>query len=363
MRISTRTKYIRYFIITVLILYVSSNWKLWPGDIRIIKNPEYTHYELEPVKLKLVHEIEDEIDEEHFFAQPVYLVPWKDGGLFVFDVGLIRIIKLDRDLKFQHMFLKAGQGPAEALSYPNHAPSMSISHDGILYLSCPGNKKIIGFSPEGTLKTEIRNPPYFFKTYYRPVVDRYGNIYVHSAKGGAVDVWDSRGKYLKTLLTSESYKTFVVMEPNRKFLDNYTKNGPLNTFYDVLPDNGFIIYITFSSTIYLFKNQKLVKSFNIWPEKLFANYARVLKKYHRSNAERDSYIPFTVSFFVDKDDERFFYIESVAARQLYKFDLNGKLVEILSPEKERGTFLAKKNNRYYGIQKNSGRVFIYEEDK
>jgi hypothetical protein len=336
------------------------------GDIKVIKNPKPTHIEKKYVSLKLVKEIRDEIDDEHFFVKPTYLVPDKDGFLYVFDAGLTRIFKLDKYLQFVKMFGRKGKGPGEMLGFFSNSPNMSLSPEGKLYVSSPGNRKIIVYSKDGKLEKDIRTPDDFRKLHYRPVLDIKGNIYVHSDKGGAVDILDSSARYLKTLLNPDAYKTFVLFPPPKESIQDHTKNGPFNTFYDTLPDNGFIIYITQSSTVYLFKNQKLTRKFNVWPAKLLKKYKETVEKVKKEYPDYDmnrSSIPFCVSFFIDKDNEDYFYIESsLGYRSLYKFNLKGELISVLQSKKEDGNFVAKQNGLFYGVRRTDGRVFIYKED-
>lgn len=362
MKTSNRILFALYILI---LMYCITMGDLTAADIKVIKNPKPTHVEKNYVDLILVKEIKDEIDEEHFFAIPTYLVPDKDGNVYVYDAGLNKIIKLDKNLRFVTMFLDKGRGPGETMGSFDRTPNMFISKFDKLYLGCPGNKKIIVFSEEGKVEKEIPTPQGFFKKFYRPVVDEGGKIYLHSGYGGVVDIFDPAGKYLRTLLTQDAFKTFVVFEPQKKFIHNHTMSGTLTTFYDILPDDGFIIYITHSSTVYLFKNNKLVKKFNVWPEKLFHAYKDIVNKYKASVKEDEDIKPlYCMSFFVDKDDEKHFYMESmIGYRSLYKFNLKGELISVLRTKNEKGNFYAKRNGYFYGIRWNEGRIFIYKEDK
>jgi hypothetical protein len=356
-------KTVVFFIVAAVLIV----FQLFARDFEVISNPKPTCVENDYAELVKVKEITEEIDDEHFLAKPLHLALDDEGNLYVLDAMLVKIFKFDPGFRLVKMFLNEGRGPGEIThSCPGKSP-LYFSKDGHLYVLSPYNRKIIAFNKSGKVTREIRIEMNNRFRHFCPVVDLKGNVYTLSAGNGAVDVFEPSMKPIKTLLKPGVYKKMIIFEPTAKTSKDIFEPGELNTFYDVLPDNGFIIYIANSSTVFLFKDHQPVKSFNIWPKQLFenykVNYEKDKKQFRNTKWENGWFKPFMMDFFVDKDDERFFYIDTFAGyRDLYKFDMNGKLVLVLRLM-ENASIIAKRNGFFYGIDKRNGKILAFKEVK
>jgi hypothetical protein len=354
-------------VMAVIVLLVLLSLQMPASELKIIKNPTPNCEVKNNIRpLKLVKQITEEIDDEHFFARPRYLVPDDEGNLFVFDSGMAKIIKLDRNFGFVTMFLKQGRGPGEIVNILKGAPNLDFSPNGLLHISSPSNRKVIAFTKNGKFVREIANRDSFPPHIYRPAVDAEGRVYTLSTRGGAVDVYTPKGEFIKTLLDKNAYNRLVIYEASPYMASRLAEAGYDNTMYDTLPGNRFIIYVTNTSTIYIFKDLKLERQFDLLPKELLTNYKTVvskqMKKYGPKEME-NTFIPFFKLFFVDKDDDNFFYVDvPLRPHGLYKFNLKGELVTVLQAL-ERGWFMAKRNGLFYGIRAKEGRVFAYKEEK
>ena len=362
------------YVISFLILVVVSTLSTLL-DAEHIKNPTPTHIEKNFVELKLVKEIPADFSEEHFFARPAAITLDDEGNMYVFDGIIKKIFKFDGTFKFIKAFGQTGQGPGEILGVDMGLQKLYFSKDGNLYVSDYGNRKIIAFNKEGEHLRDIRiaSPR---RNGFLSVVDVKGNYYILADEDGAVEMYDRKGVKLHTFLSKRHYDRFIVYEPKppefrfpRLARDFWLLPNEVNTYYDVLPGGRFIIYISHSSTVYLFKNSVLVRQFDIWPERAMDVYRklidRTIEQTNKSKKKNKSfYFSMLEPFFVDKDNEDIFYLngrlDDAGNSMLYRFDIESSLVNVLTTWKSV-RFLAKRNHLFYGLS--DGNVVIFREEK
>jgi hypothetical protein len=363
-----------------LAVYTAALLILTAGSILLeaehIKNPRPTHVEKNIVKLELVKEIPLDFSEDHFFARPMAITLDDEGNMYVFDGILKKIFKFDRTFKFVKAFGQTGQGPGEMLGVDMGLQKLYFSKDGNLYVGDYGNRKIIVFNKEGEHLRDIRlaSPR---RSAFLPVVDVNGNYYILAHEDAAVEMYDPKGVKLHTFLSKRHYNRFLVYKPKppkfpfpRLARDFWLLPNEVNTLYDVLPGERFIIYITHSSTVYIFKNSRLVRQFDIWPEHALDLYREEIdrsneraRKHRKHKKEENSfYFSMLEPFFVDKDNEEIFYLNGhsygTGINMLYRFNTNGGLVNVLAAGKSV-RFLAKRNHLFYGLSE--GNVVIFKE--
>ncbi|MCP4213716.1 MAG: hypothetical protein GY765_03620, partial [bacterium] len=114
----------------------------------------------------------------------------------------------------------------------------------------------------------------------------------------------------------------------------------------------------------VFKGQKLLQSFDVWPKQGLENYKAALKRVKQKRDDDKLYIPISKSLFLDKDDEGVLYLQMRGKVKgdvwIYKFDFKGKLLEVIAP-KESVIFTAKRNMLFYAISLKKSSILIYKE--
>jgi len=361
----------QHLLVSVMIFLFLSGFQAIPAkDVRVLlKDIKPTHVETEEmyVPLELVKEINEEIDDENFFAKPADIEPTDTGSFFVYDFLLLKIFLFDKDFKLVKIFLKKGQGPSEVQRQAGGYDKMYFTKNGFLNLAAPYNKKLIVFDKDG-LFVKDRPAPYDNLCMFSPVTDALDNLYLVSKRSSGINVFDKTGKLQYTLLNSEDYKYFInhVREIDKRYLEFGAglESTIDNTQYDFVSGNRLLIYVANASTVYLFNGRKLEKKFHVWPKKaLERHYAYIQKLEKKLNSKNFETNLFNF-LFVDKDDETHFYFDGLIQERgnkkvgvAYKFDLNGKLKNIYYADRPV-RLLAKRNHLFYGLHK--GNVYIFK---
>ncbi len=348
---------------------IAAFWLIVPiglnaGKPVLIKKPNPTHVEKDSmyIPLEKVAGIDEEIDDENFFARPMDLVTDDRGGFFVFDHILEKIFSFGKDLKLRKVFLNLGNGPFEIMKKEPVIQRLYFSHDGHLYVISSFNKKIMSFTREATPIKEIRLPQYHVPQF-TPVVDKAGNIYTYSPRNDGIDVLDKNLKIKYTLLNNGEMDKYLIKAPP----DNpYPPKGYALNFvtlmYDVLPDGRLLVYVARSSILYIFKEGKLQKQYKIWPERTIPNLLLRIEKFKKRFKNEYIEVNLFNSFFVDKDNESFFYLTTSAKtdeqKLIYRFTLDGRLDNIYYfPFKSIRRILAKRNQLFYGVGESDISIF------
>lgn len=351
-----------------------------------IENPVPTHDETRSAvgELVLVKQIGPDIDEKHILARPSALTVNEQSELFVYDGMQRKVFKFNRNFKLVREFGGTGQGPGEFHPWGLGFYKINFEDNGRLYAADVHNGKLIEFDRDGNYVKDIRLDPENLKSFF-PVRDEHGNFYTLAGENGAVDMFAPDMMKLHTFLSGEHYNRFVVYKPkpvpfkSKKVADVFTLPDLLNTYYDALSGNRFIIYISHSSTVYLFKNKKLVRQFDILPRSTMENYRKSVEDKRKLMKKRMAqvkskpkiqtlgYWPMFASFFIDRDSEKYFYLldyDSLYRMRLFKFDLSGKLVRVLyAPQGIKGNIFAVRNNLFYGLFPGEGKIFILKEKR
>jgi hypothetical protein len=338
----------------------------------LLKDIKPTHIETEDtyVPLELVKEIEEEIDDEHFFVKPMTVMPADDGSFFAYDMRLLKIFKFDKDFNLVKVFLKTGQGPSEILRRTAGFNKLYFTKKGFLNVAAPYNKKIIVFNRQGNFVKDIRIP-FAWVRPFSPVMDKAENIYIISGSNPGIDVLDKNGTFKYTLLNADDYNSFIIHKPEfenpilERTIEMHSDSG--NTKYDVLEGNRLFIYVTHASTLYVFKEKRLEKKYHIWPEKALEKHRLSTKRLEKKLKSKNFSSSLFDSFFVDKDDEANFYLSGHNQERnkkkvgmIYQFDLDGKLVNVFYADRPV-RFCAQRHNLFYGVYKES--VLIYKIKK
>ena len=354
----------------MLILLCSMLW-----GYELIKHPKITHSEagVKQSKLVLVKQIYDDFGPNLFFARPIALTVDDENSLYVFDNVLKRVFKFNSKFQYETSFLREGRGPSEVSAGVQELFKIAYAPNNSINICDTLNKKLIVFSKKGKHIKDIRLDREYAFRYY-PVMDAQSNLYTISVNGGVVDKLDTNMKIVHTFLDRRLNERFVVHMPAlNKGVEwrGYLHPTLDDTYYDVINGQDLIIYMARPSTLFLFKDKQLIQRFDIILE-------AGIEKIRKSVAQLPKVVPKSVlfpgywgtmfdSFFVDKDDERFFYLQTKRTKEqirLYKFNIQKELVGILTADPSlSGMVMAKKNGYFYGIDLFEGHLLYFKEGK
>lgn len=368
-KILSETKRVFYILVFIRVLFFIS---AFPLHAQKIFNPKPKHFEkLAPkVELEVIKEISGELESDILIIRPRSLTVDDRGYLHIYDSMFKKIFIFNDHFKFVKSYARQGQGPGEFNGNDLGRGKLYFSGDGLIYAGDAPNYKIMGFTKSGTLKKEIRlerNNNHEFHT----VVDAKGNYYVFNppSGNGIIDMYNAANKKVHTFLSRDRNEKFAVYEPKHPGgmwpKNTYTKPTIINTYYDVLPGNRLIVYLANPSTIFIFNEKKLEKQFSILPESGMAKYKKTISETLDSARKRGGHggiVNLLDYLFIDRDDEKYFYLNSwvdeSGRQKILKFNLSGDLVQVLlTPPEKYCRILAKKNNLFLGEFK--GRVWVY----
>jgi hypothetical protein len=340
---------------------------LFPVKANVIKDPKPTHFEKPGhyIPLLKVKEIGPDIDDENFFARPFAIAADNEGGFFVQDTRLMQLFKFDKNYNLKKVFLKHGRGPGEISKRSAGLFLLRFSLDGHLYLTAPLNQKIIAFDKNGNFVRDIRlhniNRPSF-----PPVIDKEGNCYTISRKNPGIDVLDKKLGFKYTLLGKSDYNRHLLhcAKADHPQMQETIIYGNSETRYDILSDGRLVVYLPNSSTVHIFKENKPVKHYDVWPQDALKNLKITFERRKKELGDENFSIYISSQFIIDKDNEKYFYISSYSYEDkkvlFYKFDLDGNLISIYFT-KIPLFLLEKRNDLFYGVVK--GKVCILKSSK
>lgn len=334
--------------------------------------PKPTHFEkgVTPGKLRVVKEIKSDIDEDIFFARPWDICVSKTGFMYVFDLKLQKLFIFNEKFQYLGQFLEKGLGPGEIFPSYGSAIKCGIGPKQNIYLCNSRGDRLSLFTPLGKHIRDIKmNRIMHGFEPFPPVVDDNGFIYAYSVNGGIVDKYDQNMKLVHTYLDKKLNEQFLIYRPpfeeiskhSRFPIDIYFKAGGGTTAYDLTPDNQLVIYQYRTSTVYIFKDKKQVRHFDILLDKAINSYRekakeisiKQKKRLARKNSSASTiFLPAMFDyFFVDKDAPYFYlsYIAEDGNGFLYKFDLYGKLVKRFSNLRKKYSVQTKRNGFFYGL--------------
>lgn len=338
--------------ISLLFFITIFSFSIFGLEIEVIKNPKPTCFEKKemytPLKVYKMIRGEDG-DDENFLGEASQITADSSGNIYIFDRVFTQIFKYDKNLNFKKRFGGKGKGPGEfALHRSSFGAPMRIVEKK-LYAQDYRNRRISVFSLDGDYIDDIKID---FKYSFIPEIDMEGNLYIPSLNGGIVDIYNSKMKLMGVLLDDKEFQKFLFKMPNFPYRVHLSYPHRYNFYYSLLKDNRFIIYILNSSTVYFLENRKLKNKYHIWPEKVLKSHKKDVDE-----LEEDSFVNIAVRFFIDEDDNDFFYIQFGRGKinnivPLYKFNLKGRLEKIFYIKGSEGSvtfFKCKKNDIFYAI--------------
>jgi hypothetical protein len=348
---------------------------------QLLKMPEPTHNDIGvPCStLKIVKEIKSDFDKDIFFAMPFKLTVGENGIFYVYDIKLVKVFIFNKNYEYIGQFLEQGQGPGEVL--PGYAANIDLyaAKDGNLYLCAALSDKLIQFSAGGKYLKDIKlNRLWKSRTPFPPVKDSRENYYAYSINGGIVDKLDSQMKRVKTFLDKELNRKFVIYKPP---FEECWKKWPdpdfwllpyeVNTMYDLTSDGHLLIYLFRSSTVFLLKDDKVIRKFDILIDRVLpVNRKRAEIAYRKQKTiDPQRYgVKRAIMFkscFVDQDEPYFYlqFLEENKTNTLFQFDLKGKLVRVITNNAHHALIKTKRNNLFYGLSYTDKHPVIFKMEE
>src|SRR5215218_979655 len=134
------------------------------------------------------------------FIMPHGLTVDKENNVWITDVGLQQIFKFSHDGK---LLLKLGEAkiPGNDSLHFNYPTDVAVANDGSLYVSDGyRNSRVVKFSKEGKYLFEWGKKgsgESEFNTPHGIDLDSYGNVYVADRENNRIQVFDSKGNFIK----------------------------------------------------------------------------------------------------------------------------------------------------------------------
>lgn len=367
----------------------------------LIKKIIPSHYEKDQkfLPLKKIHAIPTNFSKDYFFARPTELVVNENGNIYIYDDLLNKILKFKPNFKFNMAFGKVGKGPGD-FSPPRRYKSLGVHKDKII-VSDFDQKKLIIFKENGKFIQEVKFPSHI--RYAFPIIT-FRTISLEDVK--FLDPKDKRVKYLRkkqfhvtdqvnyivTAFTKNSinyigkcnsnfhnvkhyffesaYFPFIVHKPDLN-RGSYTVPDFANTSVQLIPETQTtLIYVANSSTLTVFNPNNTEDTFDVIPNAELKSFKKSVLKLKEKLKSNNFYKAFFQRFFIDQDNWEFLYFTGRSGYGddkkylLYKYDLEGNLINIFYHyEKHRANFMAKKNGYFYSIDHLNDEIKIFKEKK
>ncbi len=363
--------------IPVLFLILWLPMYFWGQEFLAFPKPNLTEVGVKCSQLTLVKEISLDFDDELFFAVPQSLAVNKAGYLFVYDVKMASVFIFNNQYKCVGQCLKVGRGPGETPHPRNKL--IATSRDGSL-LICDGlGDKILEFSASSKLLREVKmNRIHQTAMPFPPVIDNQGFIYAYSLNNAIVEKKDKKMNTIASFLDINLNGNFVVYQPALPYSEDnkyasakrkrFLSPNLFNTMYDVTEDGQLFIFLHRSVTAFLFKNDKLVRKFSIYIDRILPKYKKSLQdtmKKIKKNTSREVISLGKNMFhacFLDRDAP-YFYLQLNDSQKpcfLYQFDMTGKLICIIQNFERPAFFQAKRNGLFYGLSIDDNNPVIFK---
>ncbi len=340
---------------------------IWSQEFMELPKPNsFVNKNIPRSKLRVVNEILPDFDKKLFFAVPYQMAVNKQHEIFVFDIKLGSLFFFNDQCGYVNQTLSRGQGPFQTASVENN--DIYAAGDGTVYVHDGMGDRVMQFSNTGKPIREKRlNRINADLNAFRPVVDRDGSLFTISSHNGIVDKYDKNFKFVRSYLDKNLMDKFLyyrspyekIFKKYKKFYDNKIWLFPdsFTVFYDVTVNNLLFIYISRSSTAYIFDKDKLVRKFDVFPDLPLLQFKEKTIKANNERKKRGIHETTTMdmsmffSCFLDKDANYIYFQASTADKEnsLYQYDFSGRLIRIYSNCDHSVTFKARVKDNFYGL--------------
>ena len=351
----------------MLLVMAMASYALGMG-FKVIDDPNPTHVEKEFVKLVKVKEIPPDINDRHFMAKPMSLAVANDGSFFVYDYLVRKIFKFTKQGDLVKVFGSVGRGPGEFGKKPDQNWLYAGRHNN-LFLSSHINRKVIEYDLNGTYVDEFILPsPEYARGGFVPVVSAKKEFYILHNSEHRIDAFKPRGNRLakiQSLLEGVNRDWSVLLNVRDQDMYSWRSGSMIDVLYDFGNKDRLLVYLTKTSTVYVFQDNQLLKTYNVWPQQALENYrARIAERANRLKGRERFVVRMFFKCFIDKDDPSHYYLTGSKTSgkkeyRTYRLSIDGQLDKVLISDSPV-LFHAKKNGIFYGIYK--GSIFLYKEE-
>ncbi len=340
---------------------------IWSQEFMELPKPNsFVNKNIPRSKLKVVNEILPDFDKKLFFAIPHQMAVNKQHEIFVFDIKLGSLFFFNNQCGYVNQALSRGQGPFQTVTAENN--DIYAAGDGTVYVHDGMGERVMQFSNTGKPLREKRlNRINASLSPFRPVVDRDGSLFTISSHNGIVDKYDKNFKFVRSYLDKNLMDKFIfyrlpyekIFKKYKRFLEDKIWLFPntFNAFYDVTANNLLIIYLSRSSSVYIFDKDKLVRKFDVFPDLPLLKFKEDLIKEIKERKKRGIHEKTTMEpciffgCFLDKDANFIYFQASTADKEnsLYQYDFTGRLIRIYSNCDHHVFFKARVQDNFYGL--------------
>lgn len=373
-----RSKFLSVIGLSLFLLSTS----LEPTEITVIKDPKPTFTEKKFVTLERVNQTRDSDDSDDFLAFPSGMAADHQGNLYVFDTARVKILKFNRQLDFVKSYGRKGRGPGD-FAVPARYVSVDLyCNDVNLYVLNPLYSQLIVMDLDLNYLDEFRLDLEEDYINSRFAVNKAGHFVLYSPTGtGNILMLDHEMKLKSKFSFDIKWFEFLFFQPPMCLIENRSNRLKVSLAHDTLRDSRLLVYSFDTSTLLIFRDNKLEDRFNLYSQKILDQYKpllkRALKEVSRARKKRKGrvrvpcgYLSPFVNFFVDKDTENSFYLEyrDVTEKMiyLYQFNLKGKFLKVYRFKEDtmylnRMEFRIKRNKQFYALESQSTIVTYMEK--
>lgn len=366
-----------------IIMILSSGGLLYgEGKFQLLENPTPTFVETEKdgKTLDYCGTLPDPQEGgKIFFTRPVSFTADPEGNFYIYDAKQIKILKYNKDLQYIHSIGNRGEGPGD-FKIDTYSSRVILRFVGnYLYAYNTMGKKVMLFDRDLKYIQEFRLKERDIDNIF--AADECGNFYFRHCTSG-IWVYDQTMNLKGKMLSDMSLIQFPYELPHEGEIKNPFNYVFLLLDLDVTADNTLIAHSKMTGQLFFMKDLKLIKTLCLYSQPLLDNHRKNLKELAKSvertriNLKKKgipdsgfSSISMYVSFFLDRDDERFFFLQYFHRPRrevlLYRFNLQGNFncyysIPLAGDDDDPGLFHIKKN-RTFLTSTMSGKVLIYKE--
>ena len=330
------------------------------GKIHTITNPEPTHDESTVPLRKLVKvaEITSNLEDDVFLVRPWFIRADSRGNFYVFDIKVRKFFKYDKEFNLVRVFGQQGQGPGEYTA-SSIMVDIEVVNDRYLFMSDPGNRKLIQYDLDGNPVRDIPFPHNRTDFLY-PLLGPDGIHLSVDRDNNRIIAVDQNGELLHQVFPRKELEVSLLLTVKPEIRSLFAMVNPDDVRISFLPDGRLAAYLFKNSVFYLLDGEKQTRKVPVWPKELLAAYKKKIQGKDKDPKLRDAMFYLFNNWFLDGDSHQHFYLEPPGGRDLLQFNLEGKLIGRFS-KPCKVILKSKSNNRFYGVYKD--RLIVLEEEK
>lgn len=286
--------------------------------------------------------------EEDYFWHIDDLCCDDEGNLYVTDSGWNKIFKFSPEGKFLGSFGREGQGPGEFLVSPGRGQlNISFGQNGFIYVVDSGNWRLSVFNKKGQFLRQFPWPKFLYDSVS---VNSKGDIIIISREGNhIIKCYNSNFRLKTKFLPAKWHFHFPLIKPPGKMFQRYVSDRNLQK--ELTREGKLVVLSNLALKIFVFNQKfKLENEFEINNKVFLIDFKKRLEK----ALDRQAFIlPFNLA--IDEKDNIClnYFNQEKKKREIYRYNLSGKLIDILMPNDEVGsTYIINHQGRYFFEVKN-----------